>query len=173
MRFTVCASISPVIESLQVAALLVGSVACFAYMMTYEILKSVQHARRLHVMKSLQRKGSVEDYGAPNPLDANNILAKRKSFGAEAVIAAMTAPSRQSRRRSLFSLAYPAETAATGTSSDSQAASDASKPSHDVSKAPGTNWNVNPMKSSHGPRPSPHRNERVLRMTKSDVALAP
>jgi hypothetical protein len=103
MRFTVCASISPVIESLQVAALLVGSVACFAYMMAYEILKSVQHARRIHFAKTLVkiRRKSLADEVLPGDVLVDKSRLVGLGGGGEPV------PS--TRRKSLLGLAFVSE----------------------------------------------------------------
>jgi hypothetical protein len=141
----------------------VGSVGCFAYMMTYEIWQSVRHARRLHVMKSLQRKGSVEDYDEPS--HPNKVLSRKISFGAEAVIAAMAAPKREPRQRTILSLASG------GSTNDSQGVSNPLAAAAGASKASGANWNVNPMKPSNGLKSTPRRNDRVLRMTKSELSL--
>ena len=82
--------------------------ACFAYMMAYEILKSVQHARRIHFAKTLVkvRRQSLAD-GVP-PTGAV-VVDKTRLIGLGGGGDVASSDSKPARRRSFFELAYVAE----------------------------------------------------------------
>jgi hypothetical protein len=86
----------------------VGSVGCFAYMMTYEIWQSVRHARRIHFAKTLvkvRRKSLVDEV-----LPGGVVVDKSRLIGLGGGEDPSSSDSaKPARRRSLFGFAYVAE----------------------------------------------------------------